>query len=236
MASAGFAALAVLAALRHRRRSGEAESVDLSQLEALASLNGPDLLAAALRVPYEPVLGNGSAERPAAPHGVYRCRDRGERERWCAICVFEDEEWRALTEVLGGPSWAQAADLRAVAGRLARREEIDARLSEWTAPRDADEVVVSLQSAGIAAAVVADAEDLCLRDPHLAARGAWARVQTPEGRAVTLDAAFPRLSETPGAITGPAPLAGEHTDEILGDILELSPADILVLRRDRIVA
>jgi crotonobetainyl-CoA:carnitine CoA-transferase CaiB-like acyl-CoA transferase len=84
--------------------------------------------------------------------------------------------------------------------------------------------------------VVADAEDLCVRDPHLSARGAWTRLPTPEGRDVTLDGVFPRLSDTPGLIAAAAPLAGEHTDEILREILELSPADIARLRHDGVVA
>jgi crotonobetainyl-CoA:carnitine CoA-transferase CaiB-like acyl-CoA transferase len=228
MLSAGFAALSVLAALWHRQRAGEAESVDLSQLETLASSNGPDLLAAALGVPYEPALGNLSAERPATPHGVYRCRDRGGRQRWCAICVFDDGEWHALAGVLGHPA-------RTASARHGRREEIDARLADWTSTRDADEVAELLQAAGVAAAVVADGEDLCRRDPQLAARGAWTRLATPEGLSVTLDAPFPRLSDTPGRIASPPPLAGEHTDEILSGVLDLSPADIAALRRDGIV-
>jgi crotonobetainyl-CoA:carnitine CoA-transferase CaiB-like acyl-CoA transferase len=236
MASASYAALAVLLALRHRRRTGESQAVDLSQLEALVSLNGPDLLAASLGVPYEPALGNRSAERPAAPHGVYRCRDRDGRERWCSFCVFDDDEWRGLVGVLGDPPWAASAELRDAAARLERGPDLDARLASWTATRDADETVEALQGAGVPAAVVADAEDLCLHDPQLIARDYWTRVPTPEGGVVTLDGVLPRLSETPGSIASSAPLAGEHTDEILHDLLGLTPTDIGGLRRDRIVA
>jgi crotonobetainyl-CoA:carnitine CoA-transferase CaiB-like acyl-CoA transferase len=97
-------------------------------------------------------------------------------------------------------------------------------------------LVETLQAAQIGAALVADAEDLCLRDPQLIARGAWTRLTTPEGRSVTLDAALPRLSDTPGRITAAAPLAGEHTDEILQQIVGLPPSDIARLRNAGVVA
>lgn len=93
-----------------------------------------------------------------------------------------------------------------------------------------------LQRAGVAAGVVANAEDLCRRDPHLQARGYWARVTTPEGDSVECDGVPFKMSATPGHIDAAGPLLGEHTDAVLQRVLNLSPEAIAALRSDRIVA
>src|SRR5262249_54901965 len=92
-------ALAVLAALGHRGRTGRGQLVDLSQLEAVASVVGPMLVARALDGGVSAPTGNASQEAPAAPHGVYPCAGA---DRWIAITVFTDEEWRAFARVARG--------------------------------------------------------------------------------------------------------------------------------------
>jgi crotonobetainyl-CoA:carnitine CoA-transferase CaiB-like acyl-CoA transferase len=87
-----------------------------------------------------------------------------------------------------------------------------------------------LQRAGIPAGVVADAVDLCTRNPQLAARGYWTHVATPEGDTVTLDGIAARLDATPGFVAAPGPLLGEHTDRVLRDLLGLSPDEMTRLR------
>jgi crotonobetainyl-CoA:carnitine CoA-transferase CaiB-like acyl-CoA transferase len=93
-----------------------------------------------------------------------------------------------------------------------------------------------LQAAGVAAGVVADAEDLCVRDPQLAARGHVVDLATPEGRTVRIDGPPFILSETPAAVRGPGPLLGEHTDAVLAEILGCSPDELRALRADGIIA
>lgn len=203
---AGYAAaLAAIAALR--RRAGCI--IDLAQLEALASVIGPALIAAA-RGATVGAIGNASQEGGLAPHGIYRCLDADEgSDRWCAISVAGDRQWQSLLTVTG-MQFAEAGELSAVEARTRRAGEIDRALGEWTQTRDATTVAEILQSAGIAAAVVADARDL-FADEHLEARGAWIRVPTPEGESVELDASPIRLSLTPAAIERPGPLLGEHS-------------------------
>ena len=87
-----------------------------------------------------------------------------------------------------------------------------------------------LQTAGVAAGVVANAEDVCARDPQLAARGHFVDVPTPEGRTVRIDGPPFVLSETPARVGGPGPLLGEHTDEVLGELLGLRSEEIAELR------
>ena len=96
--------------------------------------------------------------------------------------------------------------------------------------------MVRLQQAGIAAGVVANAEDLCRHDPQLQARGYWAHVSTPDGEIAELDGVPIKLSATPGGVRSPGPLLGEHTDAVLQRVLGMSPATIAGLRTAKVVA
>ena len=92
-----------------------------------------------------------------------------------------------------------------------------------------------LQTAGVAAGRVANAADLCARDPQLAARGHFVDVATPEGRVVRLDGPAFLLSETPAAVRGPGPLLGEHSDSVLAEVLGLGPDELAALHADGVV-
>jgi formyl-CoA transferase len=113
---------------------------------------------------------------------------------------------------------------------VARAADLDARLAEWTAKRDAEHVMNRLQHCGVPAGIVADALDLCERDPQLAARGYWESVTTPEGKTVTFDGVASRLTATPGRVRGPGPLLGEHGEHVLADLLGCDSAEIARLR------
>ena len=229
LAGGNLGALAVLAALWHRRRTGRGQLVDLSQLEAVASLVGPTLLAGGTSAP----TGNASQEAPGAPHGVYPCAGD---DRWIAITVFTDGEWERFAGAAGRPPWTCDPRFATVAGRVRHAADLDRVVADWTRTRDAADTMRLLQDAGVAAGLVADAEDLCARDPQLAARGHFVDVPTPEGRTVRIDGPPFVLSETPAAVRGPGPLLGEHTDEVLSSLLGLSADEIRRLRADGVVA
>lgn len=232
LAGGNTAALAVLAALWQRRRTGVGQEIDLSQLEVVASLVGPLLLQRAIDGAASAPTGNASQEAPDAPHGVYRCRGD---DRWIAITVAGDATWRRFTAAIGEPAWTRDARFATSAGRIAAAAELDRHVGHWTHDRDADETMAMLQAAGVPAGRVADARDLCVRDPQLAARGHFVDVPTPEGRTVRIDGPPYRLSETPAAVAGPGPLPGEHTDEVLRSVLGLSDDALADLRADGVV-
>jgi len=238
-------ALAVLMALWHRRRTGEGQCIDLSQFENLTALLGPSLLKTLARRGHSgpraaPPIDNRSQEMPSAPHGVYRCADEPDNgtagDRWCAIAVFGDADWRRFCQALGSPQWMRDRRFATQAGRLRHAAELDASVESWTLPRRAEDVMTHLQRAGIAAAVVANAADLCRRDPQLQVRRYWIRVRTPEGYTVDLGGIPFTMSETPGHVEAAGPLLGEHTDEVLQRVLGLDRDTIAALRADRIVA
>jgi benzylsuccinate CoA-transferase BbsF subunit len=233
LASGHLGALAVLAAVFERRRTGRGQLVDLAQQEAVASLVGPVLLERAAHGGTSTAVGNGSQEGPAAPHGLYPCDGD---DRWIAITVFGDAEWRGLVASMGRPEWTLDPRLASVAGRLARASEVDEGVTAWTRTMNAHVAVSRLQANGVPAGLVADAADVCAHDPALAARGYFADVATPEGRTVRIDGPPVVLSETPARVRGPGPLLGEHTDEVLRTLLGYDDDTIGTLRRDGVVA
>jgi len=232
LAGGNLGALAVLAALWHRRRTGRGQLVDLAQQDAVASVLGPVLLERAVNGGVSAAVGNASEEGPAAPHGVYPCA--GE-DRWIAITVFGDEEWERFAAAVGRPAWTREARFETLAGRVQHAADLDRLVATWTRGQRAEDAMALLQRAGVAAGLVADAEDLCARDPQLAARGHFVDVATPEGRTVRIDGPPFLLSETPARVSGPGPLLGEHTDDVLSGVLGCPEAEIRELRAAGIV-
>lgn len=216
-----FASAAVLAALDHKRRTGQGQHVDLSQLESSLHFLAPEILDYTVngRVPGS----HGNADAVVAPHGVYPCAPAG-GERWCAIVCETDEEWRALVAYLGAPDWARNPALAEAAGRKAREAELDARLAAFTATQEASALAARLQAVGVPAGVVQSCADLHA-DPQLASRVAFPLVDHPEmGRTPYETWAF-RLGPDQ-APPRRAPLLGEHTEEVLRGILGMSREEI----------
>jgi benzylsuccinate CoA-transferase BbsF subunit len=233
LAAGNLGACAVLAALWHRRRTGEGLCVDLAQQEAVASLLGPLLLDRAVHGGASTAFGNASQEAPGAPHGVYR--SAGD-DRWIAIAAFGDDGWQRFASAAGHPEWADDPRFATPEGRNANGDELDRLVTAWTRTLDAETAMARLQAAGVAAGRVADARDLCTRDPQLAERGHFVDVPTPEGGSTRIDGPAFLLSETPASVRGPGPLLGEHTDEVLRTVLGIGGDEVGALRAAGVVA
>ncbi len=213
------AALAVLAALEHRRRTGEGQHIDLSQFEAMAAFMGPLVLRTALGVPPQPT---GNRHPQAAPHGIYRCA--GE-DRWVAIAVMNDGQWQALAVAMGQPEWTQEARFASLEGRLTQQDDLDRLVEEWTLERSPEEVQERLQAAGVPAGLVASATDL-LADPQLQARGFFVETDHPLLGRIALDRQPIHLSADVGGRFRPAPLPGQDNVEVFGRVLGLTPEEV----------
>ena len=225
MAGGYSGALAALIALWHRRRTGRGQFVDLSQFEALASLAGPALLDISVNGHTQEPPGWRSQEAPAAPHGVYRCRPRGDDDdRWIVIAVRSQAEWERFVSAIGNPAWTVAPKFRTLYLRMRNREELDAHIALWAATQEADAAMALLQRVGVAAGVALNGADLAT-DPHLAARGFFAPVKLPDSGSTRLTGVPMRLSATPGSVRTVAPEVGENNDYILGELLGLGRAE-----------
>jgi len=242
MAAGITTAFAILAALRHRSRSGGGQVIDVSQYETLIALLGPGVLDALDG--REPAIARaGSQEGEAVPHGIFRCaperRDDGfvDDDRWVAIAVEDDGQWRRLAAVLAGDgeSWADDDRLATVRGRSDARLRVERALEAWTRARPAADVERRLQEAGVPAGLVASGADL-EADPQLRSRGYFPTVPTPEGGDEIFDG-IPFLSSLwPGRIASPGPLLGEHTEAVLTELLRLDAAAIVALRAEGAIA
>ncbi|HEX9495592.1 MAG TPA: CoA transferase [Candidatus Limnocylindria bacterium] len=216
----GYGAIAVLAALERRKRTGNGCTIDLSQYEAGLQFLTPSILefAANGRIPGRA----GNADLVAAPHGVYRCAGS---DRWVALSVWTDTEWRVLVDATGltGPATADA--------RRAVRGELDARIGVWTATRDRDDVVATLRRAGVRAAPVLSISEL-FSDAQLAHRGMWPTVHHDRIGDMHVMAPPFTLSATPSSQERPGPTLGADNDHVFGELLGLSAEERRTLERD----
>jgi len=143
--------------------------------------------------------------------------------------VRDDDAWQALVDCLDHPDWAKDAALATNAGRLARQAELDERIAAETSVREAHALMAELQAAGVEAGVVQRFDEL-LEDPQLAVREHWIDLHHSVLGPVKLERSGFRFSEIPGGLTSAGPLLGEHTDEILRDVLGLGDEEIERLR------
>ena len=224
-----LAVVAVLAALDYRRRTGKGQFIDMAQIEVAATLIGEVYLDYNINKRIKKPMGNRNPY--SAPHGCYRCK--GEDE-WCAISVFTDDEWQRFCDVLGNPGWTKDPRFTDILGRLRNVDELDRLVEEWTASRDAQEVMETLQGVGIAAGVAQKAP-YTIEDPQLKWRGAIIEIEHPVvGKKIYPGIPF-KFSEMPLPPSTPAPLLGQHTDEICREFMKMSEEEIRRLKEEGVL-
>ncbi len=230
----GHTFIAILAALRYKHRTGKGQHIECTQIESSVSPLGPAIFDYTVNGRVQSREGNGLPY--AAPHNAFRCRPLHEGsaapadEQWIAIACFSEEEWQALVEAMGSPAWTKEPKLGSAAGRKEHESELNEQISAWTADKDAYELMEELQGRGVPAGVVQSAREM-LADEHLKERGYYVYLDHPEAGHTAYDGPPFRLSKTPGKLRSPAPLLGEHTQQVCKEILDLSDdeiADLLV--------
>lgn len=219
------AAAALLAALLHRKSTGEGQHIDLAQVECMFPLVAPWLVAQSALGDPGPRRGNRHPDQ--VPHGAFPCEGEG----WVAVAVTDNAAWKRLCAVLERPELA-GLDLEA---RRAREDELEALLADWTRDRDADAVMGVLQANGIAAGAIRWPTEL-RRDAHLQARGFWQEVDRPFLGPHTLPSAPIRMAGGPPLkIRRPAPTLGQENAAVLSELLGLSAAEIAALEEEGII-
>jgi crotonobetainyl-CoA:carnitine CoA-transferase CaiB-like acyl-CoA transferase len=217
-----FAIGAILTAIFHRNRTGEGVELEIPAAEAGVGLLGPALLDLQIngkpgRRPGFPT-GNRLEHPNAAPHGVYPCAGS---DRWCAIAVFNDDEWRGLRQAIGDPAWAQESSFGSQQSRFEHQETLDANLSDWTRTRDPHEVMDLLQRHGVRAAAVQDAQDLNERDPQLRHRGLFFELDHPVIGPARFEGVPIKFSDFAPDNWRSAPLIGEDNEYVFKNIVGL---------------
>jgi crotonobetainyl-CoA:carnitine CoA-transferase CaiB-like acyl-CoA transferase len=211
-----FSLVVLLAALDHRRRTGEGCYIDVAQSEVGVYLLSPQLAnyfgagAVAQR--------RGNGDEQFAPHGVYACRPENGRDRFVAIAVCDDGQWSALAAELDRPDLAGDPRYVDAAGRLAHGAELDAALADWTSSQTAADVEARMQARGVPAHVCASSADWA-RDEQLIHRGHVRRMPHEVFGTAVVEGPRYLLSETPGAVRKPAPSLGQDNEYVLRTIL-----------------
>ena len=221
-----IAAMAVIGALDYRGRTGKGQYIELSQLEASIHCLETAILDYTVNGREQNRMGNRHPQ--AAPHGAYRCLGD---DRWCAIAIATDGEWRALCQVIGDPPWCADSRFNTQAGRLDNADELDCLVEAWTCHHAAERVMALMQGAGVAAGVVQTSQDLHA-DPQLKHRGHYWVLDHPETGPSTYDSPAPKLSRTPSQARMPAPCLGEHNQFICSEILGMSDEEFVELLGD----
>lgn len=224
---------AILAALHYRRRTGKGQHIDQSMFQIGMHTVVEGLLEHQAHGTETKQLG--TSHRWMSPHGPYPCAGD---DRWIAIAVRSDDEWHALTAIMGSPSWALDPRYADTLGRLQHRKELDEQLSAWTAQQDAFELMETLQGAGVPAGVVQTAKDMLL-DPQLRERGYWVNVDHPSAPRVgvrPIQGQPYKFSKTPPRISKASPALGEDNHLILKNLLGLSADEIAELESELVIS
>ncbi len=223
------AALATVAALHKRRRTGKGSHVDVAAREVASSLVG-DALAAASAGAAPERMGNDDPQR--APHGLY---PTAEADRWLSLAVGTDAAWHRLAALMGQPGLGRDPRFSTAADRVANRAQVDAAVTGWSRTQQPETAAASLQRAGIPAHLSWRASDI-VADPHMRARGAIVDVTETDG-ATRAAVGFPARfsgSDQPGMTRG-TPELGEHEAYVFGDLLGLAQARIRDLIAERAI-
>ena len=243
-----FAAIALIAALDYRRRTGKGQYIDFGQLEAAVHGLGTAVLDWTVNAHDQIRMGNHDPE--AAPHNAYQCRDG----RWIVIACATEKHWEGLKAALGRPEWCDMERMRRRWQRLNEQKEIDRHLTFWfqdfTRLDDEPEFQTEegfegppirkfttkelfelMQSFGVPCGIVQSPEAM-RSDPQLAHRGHyWTLRHTAMGER-TYDGPGFRLSKTPTELTKAAPCLGEDNEYVYRELLGLSEDEFYELMAD----
>jgi crotonobetainyl-CoA:carnitine CoA-transferase CaiB-like acyl-CoA transferase len=204
-----FALCALLAAIDHRRRTGEGQYLDFAQAEAASHFLTPVLLDYAVNGNI--ATRNGNADTVMVPHGVYP--SAGDDE-WIAIACRSDEDWAALAGAIGHPELGALTRDE----RRASEHEVDDVVARWSAARAGDAAQAELIALGVPAHVVQNSIE-CAADPQLLHQDHFVALPHPEHGTVICEASRTTLSATPAVVAGVPPLLGQDTVEVLTGVL-----------------
>ena len=215
-------AFAVLAALRHRKRTGEGQLVELGQAENFFPYLGEYYLDYAMNGRTHGPLGN---RHPTALQNCYPCAGA---DRWLVITVYDHQQWLALCEVIEAPQLASDTSLADAPARAARQDEIDQHIAAWTSAKNPTEAMNILQEAGVPAGAVMNQAD-AFADPHIQSREFFREAYQADCGTHLYPGPLYRMSDTPlGIHRGPAML-GQDNEYVYCDLLGYSAAEYAAL-------
>ncbi len=220
------AAFAIMAALFHRQRTGEGQSIDVALLDSVMPLMG--WVVANLMIGHQQPVLMGNDNFTAAPSGVFRTGDG-----YINIAANKQEQWESVADVLGAPELKADARFRERDERKKNRRELTPLLEEKLMKKGTAVWVEELNGADVPAGAILTLED-AVNQPQVLHRNAFGSVTVPGIGDLRLFNMSAKFSRTPGCVSAPPPALGEHTAEVLGGI-GYAEDDITRLRKEGVV-
>ncbi len=227
--SGTHALVATMAALHYRNKTGKGQYIDIAEGETLAALLGREFLDYTMNGRIATCQGNRSYWM--APHGCYPCQGDN---RWITIACATEEEWQALCVATGNIQWLDDERFADMYSRLKNSTELDKLIGEWTSWHTDYEAMEMLQKASVAAVPIFSIADL-FTDPHAQAEEYYIPLPHPYDPASWVYTPAWKLSETPGEVTTPAPLLGEHSEHVLCELCGLPKNEFDRLVKEKII-
>lgn len=222
-----YGAIAALLALQHRRRTGEAQHVDIAQVETGMALTGVPVLDHQVNGRAYRRIGNRSEQPAIAPHNTYRCAaDEADDDRWIAIVAETEVQWAALCEVIGAAELASDDRFTSNESRKANEDALDAAITERTRARAARELMYALQSRGVAAGMCQRTDDKMERDEQLASREFYRSAPHGELGEHRYEGYPAQFSDARWRMVRGAPMVSEDSMEVLTDLLGYSADEV----------
>lgn len=220
---------AVLIALIHARSTGQGQFIDLAQIECMMPFAAPWITVNSIGS--VPPTRYGNRHPQFVPHGCFRCAGP---DNWVMVAATDEDTWQTLAILIGRPEWAADKSLNSAEARRGIEAEIEKAIEAWTLSRHADQAMSELQAVGVAAGVARLPVDL-LKDRHLQSRAFLQEVERAFIGSHPQPSIPIREGPAPYAIRTAAPTLGQHNNEILSGLLELSEAEIAHLARESII-
>ncbi|EIE49266.1 CoA-transferase [Salipiger aestuarii] len=226
--AATYACLGALMALHHRTETGKGQVVDSAIYEAVLAMMESTVseydVAGYVRERTGATLPNVS------PSNVFPTRDG----KMLLIAANQDTVFRRLATAMGRPDLAQDDRYATHSARGENMRALDGLIADWTGTVDLEPLQALLEEHGVPCGLIYSAADM-MKDPHFAAREAIVKLPHKDFGSIRMQNVTPRLSESPGKLRHVGPDLGEHTDEILGDLLKVTPERLKELRAGGIV-
>jgi formyl-CoA transferase/CoA:oxalate CoA-transferase len=222
MTAGMYAAFGILLALRVKERTGRGQAIDVSMLEGQLSLLGS--MIGGYFADGEVPTPMGTAYKALLPYQTFRTRTRD-----LALAVGSEKLWKVFCPTIGHPELADDPRYRTNADRARHRDSLIPTLQDVFLTRAYEEWEPLLLAQGIPVGAINSIAQV-VQHPQVAARGALVEVAHPRAGKVRMVGAPVRLSETPGSVRTPAPMLGEHTDQVLRELLGLDARAIGALR------
>ncbi len=222
-----FASSAILAALRSRDRTGSGQMVDLSLLDSMVALLA-NVASNYLIGGTEP-RRMGNAHFNIAPYEVFKARDR-----WFTLGALNAGQWKMLCDFVQMPELVDDPRFADNQSRVANRGVLGDILNQVFETRDADVWLGMLQEAGIPSGPINALQDV-FNHPQAQAREMKINIEHPTAGQVAFPGFPYKFSETPADLRRHPPMLGEHTEEVLGELLNYSPEDVTSLREAGVV-